>query len=116
MICLNIFSIFFYIEDCFYEKRLNTALHGYNDLYDRWISEFDCFNRCLKIDSQKCRSFEHWHQNRYGLCIRANISLTNYSLVIGHNQFVDYYEIDCQKDIKGLFKKKKNFFSIVFIF
>ena len=77
---------------------MNTSLHGYNDLHDRWISDFDCFTRCLKTDPEQCRSFEHWHHNQYGLCIRANISLSDYPTIIGHNQFVDYYEIDCEDD------------------
>ncbi|CAF4283399.1 unnamed protein product, partial [Rotaria magnacalcarata] len=51
-----------YLENCFYEKRINTTLHGYNDLHDRWLSDFDCFDRCLRADSRNCRSFEHWHK------------------------------------------------------
>jgi hypothetical protein len=85
---------------------LNTSLHGYNDLYDRWISNFDCLTRCLNTDPEQCRSFEHWHHNQYGLCIRANISLTDYPAIIGHNQFVDYYEIHCGEDNQGLLYKK----------
>ncbi|CAF1315485.1 unnamed protein product [Rotaria sordida] len=91
-----------YLENCFYEKHSNIALHGYNDLHDRWISDFDCFDRCLRIDPQKCRSFEHWHRNGYGLCVRANISLNDYPLIMRHNGFVDYYEIVCRKDNKVL--------------
>lgn len=93
---------FLLIEDCFYEKRSNTALHGYNDLHDRWISDFDCFDHCLRTDSRKCRSFEHWHKHGLGLCVRANTSLTDNPSVMRHNAFVDYYEIDCRKDNKGL--------------
>jgi len=99
----NQLYIGFFCIDCFYEKRLNTSLHGYNDLHDRWISDFDCFTRCLKTDPEKCRSFERWRHNQYGLCIRANISLTDYPTIIGHNQFVDYYEIDCEEESQGLF-------------
>ncbi|CAF1353456.1 unnamed protein product [Rotaria sp. Silwood1] len=91
-----------YLENCFYEKRSNTALHGYNDLHDRWISDFDCFDRCLRLDSQKCRSFEYWHRNGYGLCVRANVSLNDYPSVMRHNIFVDYYEILCRRDNKGI--------------
>lgn len=89
--------------DCFYEKRVNTSLHGYNELHHRWISDYDCFTRCLKIDSEKCRSFEYWHHNHQGLCVRANISLTDRPSAIGRNQFVDYYEINCHEDSQGYF-------------
>ncbi|CAF1300057.1 unnamed protein product [Adineta steineri] len=91
-----------YITDCFYEKRLNTALQGYNDLSDRWISDYDCFDRCLRTDHQKCRSFEYWHKDQSGLCIRANISLADHSSITGHSAFVDYYEINCRKDMKAI--------------
>jgi hypothetical protein len=66
----------------------------------------------LRVDSQKCRSFEHWQKNPYGLCVRANISLADKPLAIGHNTNVDYYEIDCRQDTKGLFEHK--FFSFLF--
>lgn len=89
-------------KDCFYEKRIDTSLNGYNDLHDHWISELDCLDRCLKFKPQRCRSFEHWRSHRHGLCVRANISLTDQPLAIGTNLFVDYYEIDCRKDTKGL--------------
>lgn len=98
MVVLLLFFI-----DCFYEKRLNTSLHGYNDLHHRWISDYDCFTRCLKSDSSKCRSFEYWHHNHQGLCIRANISLTDRPTAIGRNQFVDYYEIHCHENSQGFF-------------
>lgn len=88
--------------DCFYEKRLDTALHGYNDLHNRWISDFDCFDRCLRTDRHPCRSFEHWRSNQTGLCVRANLSLTDDPSAIGHNAFVDYYEIVCRQDVQGL--------------
>ncbi|CAF1567296.1 unnamed protein product [Rotaria magnacalcarata] len=91
-----------YLENCFYEKRINTTLHGYNDLHDRWLSDFDCFDRCLRADSRNCRSFEHWHKNGYGICVRANISLTDYPLITRHNPFVDYYEIRCRQDPKTI--------------
>ncbi|CAF5183751.1 unnamed protein product, partial [Rotaria magnacalcarata] len=79
-----------------------TTLHGYNDLHDRWLSDFDCFDRCLRADSRNCRSFEHWHKNGYGICVRANISLTDYPLITRHNPFVDYYEIRCRQDPKTI--------------
>ncbi|CAF1015596.1 unnamed protein product [Rotaria sp. Silwood1] len=91
-----------HIEDCFYEKRIDTSLNGYNDLHDHWISELDCFDRCLKLKPERCRSFEHWRSHRHGLCVRANISLTDQPSSIGTNLFVDYYEIDCRKDTKAV--------------
>jgi hypothetical protein len=97
------FFLIFISKECFYEKRIDTSLNGYNDLHDRWISELDCLDRCLKYKQQRCRSFEHWRSNRHGLCVRANISLTDQPSSIGTNLFVDYYEIDCRKDRKGLF-------------
>jgi hypothetical protein len=90
-------------SDCFYEKRLDTSLNGYNDLHDSWSTEFDCLNRCLKSAIEPCRSFEHWHLHRHGLCVRANISLTDQPLAKRTNLFVNYYEIDCRKDVKGSF-------------
>ena len=111
-ICIS--TIFFcLLKDCFYEKRNNTALHGYNHFHNRWISEYDCFDRCLRADYPKCRSFEHWHKNEYGLCVRANISLSNYSSLMRHNVFVDYYEINCQKHTQGLIS---NVFFTFFLF
>jgi hypothetical protein len=98
-------SSFFFVKDCFYEKRVDTSLNGYNDLHDRWISELDCLDRCLKYKPQRCRSFEHWHSNRHGLCVRANITLTDQPSSMGSNLFVDYYEINCQKDTKGFSSK-----------
>ncbi|UJR14183.1 hypothetical protein I4U23_001178 [Adineta vaga] len=91
-----------YSPDCFYEKRINTALQGYNDLSDQWLSDFDCFDRCLRIDQQKCRSFEYWHREEAGLCVRANISLTDYPNKTGYSKSVDYYEINCRRDIKAV--------------
>ena len=99
----NRIFIFSFIKDCFYEKRIHTSLNGYNDLNDRWISELDCFDRCLKLKPQKCRSFEHWHSHRHGLCVRANISISDQPSSVGTNSFVNYYEIDCRKDTKGFF-------------
>jgi hypothetical protein len=101
LICL----LLIFQTDCFYEKRTNTALHGYNDLHDHWLSDFDCFERCLRTDQQACRSFEHWRSTRYGLCVRANISLADDPSAIGRNAFVDYYEIDCQLNVNGLLLK-----------
>ena len=95
--------------DCFYEKRIHTSLNGYNDLHSRWISELDCLERCLKLKPQRCRSFEYWRSPRYGLCVRANISLTDQPSSIGPNLFVDYYEIDCRRDTKGLLFRNKDF-------
>lgn len=100
--------------DCFYEKRFNTSLHGYNDYHHRWISEYDCLTRCLKTDSGKCRSFEHWHHNHHGLCIRSNTSLTDRPTAIGRNQFVDYYEINCQENTYGWFVESNRLERIVF--
>jgi hypothetical protein len=94
---------FFFFEDCFYEKRNDTSLNGYNDIHSRWISELDCLDHCLKSKPQRCRSFEHWRSQRNGVCVRANISLTDQPSSMGKNIFVDYYEIDCRKDTKGLF-------------
>ncbi|CAF0984431.1 unnamed protein product [Rotaria sordida] len=91
-----------HIEDCFYEKRNDTSLNGYNDLHDHWISELDCLDRCLKLKPERCRSFEHWRTHRHGLCVRANISLRDQPSSIGTNLFVDYYEIDCRKDTKAV--------------
>lgn len=97
---LSHISIFFF-SDCFYEKRLDTSLNGYNDLHDHWISELDCLDRCLKLKPHRCRSFEHWRSHRHGLCVRANISISDQPSSIATNLFVDYYEIDCRKDTKG---------------
>ncbi len=108
------FFLIFISKECFYEKRIDTSLNGYNDLHDRWISELDCLDRCLKYKQQRCRSFEHWRSNRHGLCVRANISLTDQPSAIGTNLFVDYYEIDCRKDTKGFPKKKPIFFSFFY--
>jgi hypothetical protein len=112
-ICLFVFFLII-IEDCFYEKRNNTALHGYNDIHDRWISDYDCFDRCLRLDQPKCRSFEYWHRDQHGLCVRANISLTDYPSITGRSAFVDYYEINCRKDSKGLFLGIVRFFYLYF--
>lgn len=90
-----------FCADCFYEKRRDTSLSGYNDLHDRWISELDCLDRCLKLQPQACRSFEHWHSNRHGLCVLANLTLTDQPSSINTNLFVNYYEIHCEKDTKG---------------
>lgn len=87
--------------DCFYEKRRDTSLHDYNYLPDHWVSELDCLDRCLKVSTDRCRSFEHWRSNRFELCVRANISLSDQPLAKRTNLFVDYYEIDCRKDVKG---------------
>ena len=87
--------------DCFYEKRRDTSLHDYNYLPDHWVSELDCLERCLKVPTERCSSFEHWRSNRYELCVRANISLSEQPLAKRTNLFVDYYEIDCRKDVKG---------------
>ncbi|CAF4044795.1 unnamed protein product [Rotaria magnacalcarata] len=96
------FSSLNHIEDCFYEKRFDTSLNGYNDLHDHWISELDCLERCLRLKPQRCRSFEHWRSHRHGLCVRANISLSEHPSSIGTNLFVDYYEIDCRQDTKAV--------------
>lgn len=88
-------------SDCFYEKRPDTSLNGYNDHHDRWISEFDCLDQCLKSSPSPCRSFEHWHLHRQGLCVRANVTLTDQPSAKRTNTFVNYYEIDCRKDVKG---------------
>lgn len=101
--------------DCFYEKRIDTSLNGYNDLHDHWISEIDCLDRCLKVKPHRCRSFEHWRSNRQGLCVRANVSLTDQPTSIGTNIFVDYYEIDCRKDTKGLIFASMILFNIFFL-
>ncbi|CAF1053498.1 unnamed protein product [Adineta steineri] len=81
---------------------MHTSLNGYNELNDRWISELDCLDRCLKLKPEKCRSFEHWYAVRTGLCVRANISLSDEPSSIATNSFVDYYEIDCRKDTKAV--------------
>jgi len=106
---------FFFVLDCFYEKRIDTSLNGYNDLHDRWISELDCLDRCLKHKPQPCRSFEHWRSTRHGLCVRANISLTDQPSSIGINSFVDYYEIDCRKYTKGFISSSFLFFFLYLI-
>lgn len=90
------------IEDCFYEKRIDISLHENNDHYDRWVSQIDCLDRCLKFQPQRCQSFEHWRSNRHGLCVLANNSLSNHPSLNRPNSFVDYYEIDCRKDTKAL--------------
>ena len=87
--------------DCFYEKRLKTSLHGHNERHDHWLSEFDCFDRCVRTDAEKCRSFEHWRSNHPGLCVRANISLADDPSNLGNNSFVDYHEIHCRQDATG---------------
>ena len=102
--CISVCFRHFRKIDCFYEKRLSTSLNGYNDLHDRWISELDCLDRCLKLQPQACRSFEHWHSNRHGLCVLANITLTDQPFSMSTNLFVNYYEIHCEKDTKGLDK------------
>ena len=95
------FLFSFFSQDCFYEKRIDTSLNGYNDLHDRWISELDCFDRCLTSKHQRCRSFEHWRSYRRGLCVRANVSLSDQPSSTRMNTFVDYYEIYCRQDTKG---------------
>lgn len=105
----RMFSFFFGKTDCFYEKRLATSLNGYNDLHDRWISESDCLDRCLKLQPQACRSFEHWHSNRHGLCVLANITLTDQPFSMSSNLFVNYYEIHCEKDTKGDWSSRHGF-------
>lgn len=104
MLISNCLQIMAYnsLENCFYEKRFNTSLHGYNNFHNPWTSDFDCLNRCLKNDPQSCRSFEHWHQNQYGLCVRANISLSDKPSLFGHTQYVNYYEIHCHNHRKIL--------------
>lgn len=106
----------FFSSDCFYEKRRDTSLSGYNDLHDRWISELDCLDRCLKLQPQACRSFEHWHSNRHGLCVLANLTLTDQPYSMNSNLFVNYYEIHCEKDTKGYSMISTSFFLKVFFF
>ncbi|CAF0737939.1 unnamed protein product [Adineta ricciae] len=91
-----------HLPDCFYEKRVNTTLQGHNDLNDHWTSDFDCFDRCLRMDRQRCRSFEYWHREEVGLCVRTNISLADYPSKTGHSTSVDYYEINCRREMKAV--------------
>jgi hypothetical protein len=107
---------YLFLKDCFYEKRVDTSLNGYNDLHDRWVSELDCLDRCLKYKPLRCRSFEHWHSNRHGLCVRANITLTDQPFSMGSNLFVDYYEIHCEKDTKGIYSKSINHLFYFFLY